>query len=77
MYDFKVSSLFNFYNIENENLFYDLDNIWNMCYENIINPKKNFLELIINFYTNTNNDARYFYELFVKTYKKTSMYILL
>lgn len=69
-YDYKVSNLFNFYNIENKNLFDDLDKIWDVCYENIINPKKNLLESIIDFYTNTNNDTRYFYDLLVKTYKK-------
>ena len=69
-YDYKVSNLFNFYNIENKNLFDDLDKIWDVCYENIINPKKNLLESIIDFYTNTNNDTRCFYDLLVKTYKK-------
>lgn len=69
-YDYKVSNLFDSYNIENKNLFDDLDKIWDVCYENIINPKKNLLESIIDFYTNTNNDTRYFYDLLVKTYKK-------
>lgn len=70
MYDFKVSSLFNFYNIENKNLFDDLDRIWEKCYENIIiNLKKNLLFTMIASITNTNND-RYLYELLVKTYKE-------
>lgn len=68
-YDFKVSKLFDFYNIENENLFDDLDKIWDLYYEKIINPKKNLLMLIIDTYTNTNNDTRYYYDLLVKTYK--------
>ena len=66
-YDFKVSSLFDFYNIENKNLFDDLDKIWDVCYENIINSK-NFLRLIITtFYTPSNND-RYLYEELVCIY---------
>ena len=68
-YDFKVSSLFDFYNIENKNLFDDLDKIWDVCYENIINSK-NFLRLIITtFYTPSNND-RYLYEELVRKYKE-------
>ena len=68
-YDFKVSSLFDFYNIENKNLFDDLDKIWDVCYENIINSK-NFLRLIITtFYTPSNID-RYRYEELVRKYKE-------
>lgn len=68
-YDFKVSSLFDFYNIENKNLFDDLDKIWDVCYENIINSKK-FLRLIIApFYTPSNID-RYLYEELVRKYKE-------
>lgn len=68
-YDFKVSSLFDFYNIENKNLFDDLDKIWDVCYENIINSKKNLLSFMIASLTNTNND-RYLYEALVRRYKE-------
>ena len=72
-YDFKVSSLFNVYHIENKNLFDDLDKIWDVCYENIINSKKSLLSFMIasmiTSITNTNND-RFLYELLIETYKK-------
>lgn len=68
-YDYKVSNLFNFYNIENKNLFDDLDKIWDVCYENIINSKKSLLSFMIASITKTNND-RFLYELLIETYKK-------
>ena len=71
IYDLKVSKLFDFYNIENKNLFDDLDEIWDRCYENTIKLEKSnvMVASIINT-INIINNIRLLCESLVEKYKK-------
>lgn len=71
IYDLKVSKLFDFYNIENKNLFDDLDEIWDRCYKTTLKIEKSRLMLacLINGINIISND-RLLYESLVERYKK-------
>lgn len=73
IYDLKVSKLFDFYNIENKNLFDDLDEIWDRCYKNttLKIAKRNEIDILAFIITINNiNNIRLFCESLVERYKK-------